>query len=34
MLVFFGLFAGLLRTPMLDFPLIAGLARFLFASRA
>ena len=32
MLVFFGLFAGLLRTPMLDFPAIAGVARFLFAS--
>ena len=32
MLVFFGLFAGLLRTPMLDFPQIADLARFLFAS--
>lgn len=32
MLVFFGLFAGLLRTPMLDFPAIADLARFLFAS--
>ena len=29
---FFGLFAGLLRTPMLDFPQIADLARFLFAS--
>ncbi|MEO8274556.1 MAG: hypothetical protein ABI620_10860 [Chloroflexota bacterium] len=32
MLVFFGLFAGLLRTPMLAFPALAGVARFLFGA--
>ena len=32
MLVFFGLFAGLLRTPMLNFPQVASFARFLFAA--
>jgi branched-chain amino acid transport system permease protein len=31
-LVFFGLFAGLLRTPMLDYAAIAGLARYFLAS--